>query len=64
MDARKSGTAGRRKRGSWCGMRERRRVAETAEMSGRVAVARERFLRGRRNRDGPRRVGRETRRCW
>lgn len=62
MDARNRGTAGRRKRGSWCGMMERRRVAEIAEISGRGA--RERFLIGRRNRDGPRRVGRETRRCW
>lgn len=62
MDARKRGTAGRRKRGSWCGIRERRSVAEIAEISGRGAQ--ERFLSGRRKRDGPRRVGRETRRCW
>lgn len=37
-------------------------MAESAEISGRGA--REIFLRGRRKRDGPRRVGRETRRCW
>ena len=35
-EERMRGTAGRRKRGSWCGMQDRSRVAEMAERRGRV----------------------------
>ena len=58
---RKRGTAGRRKRGSWCGIRDRRAVAEIAERRG--SRGRENFGRGRRNKAGPKRRGIETRRC-
>lgn len=37
-EERMRGMAGRRKRGSWWGIRERRRVPETAERRGRVVV--------------------------
>ncbi len=46
-EERMRGMAGRRKRGSWCGIRDRRRVAEMAERRGRV-VGLERRMDGRR----------------
>ena len=55
------GTMGRRKRGSWCGIRERKAVPEMAEMKGREAI---RGLLKRRGRAGPRRRGREAMMCW
>lgn len=61
MEVRRRGTAGRRKRGSWCGIRERRNMAEIAERRGRDG--REMLVNGKRSSDGPRRRGRETRRC-
>jgi hypothetical protein len=56
MELRMRGTAGRRNRGSWCGLSERKNVADRAERRG-SCVARER---GRRNKAGPRRRGSET----
>lgn len=62
IEARKRGMAGRRNRGSWWGIRERIMVEEMADRRGRRG--REILVRGRRKREGPRRRGRETRRCW
>lgn len=54
-----SGTAGRRKRGSWCGIRDRRTVAERAEMMERLGLR----MYQKRRRAGPRSRGREAIRC-
>lgn len=56
-----SGMAGRRKRGSWWGIRERRVVPVMAERRGSFGMAR----RGGRSKRmaGPRSRGRETRKC-
>lgn len=56
-----SGMAGRRKRGSWWGTRERRAVPVIAERRGSFGMAR----RGGRSKKmaGPRSRGRETRKC-
>ena len=56
-----SGMMGRRKRGSWCGIRDRKAVPEMAEMKGRELI---RGLLKRRGRAGPRRSGREAMMCW
>lgn len=61
------GMAGRRKRGSWCGIRERRRVDVRAERRGSFAGRVRKFgcrRRGMRRREGPRRRGREMKMCW
>ena len=55
------GMMGRRKRGSWCGIRERKAVPEMAEMNGREVI---RGLFKMRGRAGPRRSGREAMMCW
>lgn len=60
MEVRRRGIAGRRKRGSWWGIRERRIMADIAERRGRRG--RDKLVNGKRNSDGPRRSGRETRR--
>ena len=60
-EERTRGMIGRRKRGSWCGIIDRRAVPEMAERRGRE------FRRGllkRRESEGPRRRGREAMRCW
>lgn len=60
MELRMRGVAGSRKRGSWCGFSERRTVADRADSRG----SRGGRERGRRNRAGPRRRGREIRKWW
>lgn len=60
IEVRRRGIAGRRKRGSWWGIRERRIMAESAEMRGRRC--REKLVNGKSSSEGPRRRGRETRR--
>lgn len=60
MEVRRRGIAGRRKRGSWWGIRERKIVAEIAARRGRRGG--EKLVNGKRSSDGPRRRGRETKR--
>lgn len=63
IDERRSGTAGSKKRGSWWGMQLRRSIPDTADSTGR----RETILVGvdkNRKRAGPRRRGKEAKRCW
>lgn len=59
MEESMSGTAGRRKRGSWCGTNESRTVAESAERIGRVSLR----VYQSRKRAGPRSCGREAMKC-
>lgn len=60
IEERMRGMAGRRKRDSWWGIRERRAVPVRAERRG--SLDREK-RRGIRSRAGPRRRGRETKKC-
>ncbi len=61
IEERMRGMAGRRKRGSWWGIRERRAVPVRAERRG--SLDREKRRGVRRSRAGPRRRGRETKKC-
>lgn len=61
MVERMRGMVGRRKRGSWWGIRERMAVPVRAEREGRVD---KRGRARKRRRAGPRRRGREARKCW
>ncbi len=56
-----SGRAGRRKRGSWWGIRERKAVPDSALRRGILGI--ESRVGKSRRRAGPRRRGRETRKC-
>lgn len=63
IEERRQGTKGRRKRASWWGIRERRTRPEMALRKGRRGGVMVWVIVGRRVRAGPRRRGREARRC-
>lgn len=60
MEDKISGTAGSRKRGSWCGIRDSRIVADSADSIERLGLR----MYQMRGRAGPRSRGRDAIRCW